>query len=272
MGVISKKRASRFRKARRQLGQLRRQAAADFAQVPKDVKSVEVLVLSGHDPLHAVYVAFPEFDPYCQIVGAARDEYLPSRPSLSPLTMSYFTTWAFFDVRFGPDGETLDTCLLDVADLLAMDSFLAETIRQLQGSRMGIYEQGGTEGGRCRLGELVTDDEFACHVASGYRGKPGQLWYVRLCPPLRELFAAKHPLVNLDPRLLDAPAGPAIHPGVRIDGRELADVGRVVGQVQAGAEADLQNVAAGLGEQITSIPGHELPIQPEIAEQRGDHL
>ena len=38
MGVISKKLASRFRKAKRQLGELRRQATADFAPVPKDVK------------------------------------------------------------------------------------------------------------------------------------------------------------------------------------------------------------------------------------------
>ena len=130
---------------------------------------------------------FPEFDPYCKIVGPAQDEYMPSSPPMSPLTMSYFTTWAFFDVRFGPDGETIGTCLLDVADLLDMDPFMAETIRQFQDSRMGIYEQCGSEGGRVRLRELVTDDEFTCHVASGYRGKPGELWYVRLCPPLLDL-------------------------------------------------------------------------------------
>jgi hypothetical protein len=77
VGVISKKLASRFRKARRRLGELRRQAAADFVQVPKDVKGVEALVRSGHDPLHAAYLAaqnftsffaeavsqFPEFGP-----------------------------------------------------------------------------------------------------------------------------------------------------------------------------------------------------------------
>jgi len=201
MGAISKKLASRFRKAKRQLGDLRRQAAADFAQVPKDVKGVEALVRSGHDPPHAAYVAaqnftsffaeavsqFSEFDPYCQIVGPAEEEYKPDSPPLSPLTRSYFTTWAFFDVRFGPDGETIGTCLLDVADLLGMDPFMAETIRRFQGSRMGIYEQGRPEGGRCRLRELVTDDEFLCHVASGYRGKSGELWYVRLCPPLLDL-------------------------------------------------------------------------------------
>ena len=85
MGAISKKLASRFRKAKRQLGELHGQAVAAFAQVPKDVKSVEALVRSGHDPLHAAYIAaqnftsffaeavseFPEFDPYCKVVGPA---------------------------------------------------------------------------------------------------------------------------------------------------------------------------------------------------------
>src|SRR5262249_36022547 len=42
--------------------------------------------------------------------------------------------------------------------------------------------------------------------------------------------------------------------------------------VQAGAEADFQNVAAGVGQQLTAIPGHERSVQPEIAEQRDDHL
>jgi hypothetical protein len=36
MGDIGKKLASRFRKAKKQLGDLRRQAAADFGQVPRD--------------------------------------------------------------------------------------------------------------------------------------------------------------------------------------------------------------------------------------------
>src|SRR3954469_11078076 len=116
MGTISKQLASRFRKAKKQFAGLRRQAAADFAQVPRDVQGVEALVRSGHDPLHAAYVAaqnftsffaeavsqLPEFDPYCQIVGPAEEEYMPSSPPMSPLTLSYFTTWAFFDVRFGP--------------------------------------------------------------------------------------------------------------------------------------------------------------------------
>jgi hypothetical protein len=52
---------------------------------------------------------------------------------------------------------------------------------------MGIYEHGGNQGGRVRLRELVTGRDFDALCTSGYRGKPGELWYVRLCPPLADL-------------------------------------------------------------------------------------
>src|ERR1022692_3737468 len=198
MGVIGKKLASRLRKAKKLLGDLRRQVVMDFSKIPRDLQGNVTLDTPGYDPLHAAYIAaqnftglfmeevtaFPEFDPYWKIYGPAQKEYMPSGPPISPLTKSFFTTWVFFDLRSGPDGETIGSCLLDVADLLGMDPFMAETIRQFQNSRMGIYEHLGVEDGRCCLRELVTDEEFRCHVPSGYQGKPGELWYVRLCPPL----------------------------------------------------------------------------------------
>ena len=154
MGAISKKLATRLRKAKKLLGDLRRQVAIDFSKIPRDLQGKVTLDTPGYDPLHAAYIAaqnftgffmeevtkFPEFDSYWKIYGPAQKEYMPSGPPMSPLTKSYFTTWAFFDVRFGPDGETIGTCLLDVADLLGMDPFMVETIRQFQDSRMGIYE------------------------------------------------------------------------------------------------------------------------------------
>ena len=62
-----------------------------------------------------------------------------------------------------------------------------ETVQNFQDSRMGVYEHCGG-GSACRLRELVTGDEFTCHVASDYSGKDGELWYVRLCPPVGGLF------------------------------------------------------------------------------------
>ncbi|MBU1984703.1 hypothetical protein KJ815_09870 [bacterium] len=79
----------------------------------------------------------------------------------------------------------MGTCLLDVSDILGLDDGMIEIIRRFQESRMGIYVHGGTvDDSKCVLRELVTNREFICHPTSGYAGQEGQLWYVRLCPPL----------------------------------------------------------------------------------------
>jgi hypothetical protein len=196
MGPISKKLARRFTKWSDQFWQ-----EARTVHIPKDVRDVETLVKDGHDPLHAVYISvqnitsvfaecvsvLPELEPYYDVIAAAEDEYMPDAPPMSPLTRSYFTTWAFFDFRFGDGMETIGMCLLDVSDRLGLNPGLVEGIRLFQKSRMGIYEHVGTQGGRVRLRELVTGRGFDTLCTSGYGGKPGELWYVRLCPPLADL-------------------------------------------------------------------------------------
>ena len=85
------------------------------------------------DPLHAVYVAVQNVTsvfaervsvspvrPLLPWSSKAEETYMPCGPPMSPLTGSYFTTWAFFDLRFGPDQETIGTCLLDVGELLGL--------------------------------------------------------------------------------------------------------------------------------------------------------
>jgi len=173
----------------------------EYVEPPKDVRDIEELIDSGHNPLHAAYIqiqnvtsAFAEqvseldeLGEYVEIVCNAEDTYRPDGPPWSPLTPSYFTTWAFFDVRFGPDRETIGTCLLDLGDLLGMDELHLEIVRNFQQSRMGIYEHCGRSKSLIRLRELVTGKEYHCHSTSGYRGKKGELWYVRLCPPFAGL-------------------------------------------------------------------------------------
>jgi hypothetical protein len=196
MGQISKKLARRFTKWSGQFWQ-----SARTVHIPKDVLDVEALVKDGHDPLHAVYISvqnitsvfsecvsvLPELEPYYDVIAAAQDEYMPDGPPMSPLTTTYFTTWAFFDFRFGGGLETIGSCLLDVSDRLGLNAGLVEAIRQFQESQMGIYEHCGTRGGRVRLRQLVTGQDFDTLSITGYEGKPGELWYVRLCPPLANL-------------------------------------------------------------------------------------
>ena len=196
MGQISKKLARRFTKWS---GQFRQ--TAKTIHVPKDVRDVETLVKDGHDPLHALYTSVqnissvfsecvsvhPELEPYYDVIAAAEDEYMPGGPPMSPLTGSYFTTWAYFDFRFGGGLETIGTCLLDVSDRLGLNAGVVEVVRLFQESRMGIYEHCGTREGRVRLRELVSGNEFDSLCTSGYTGTPGELWYVRLCPPVADL-------------------------------------------------------------------------------------
>ena len=193
---------SASRNVRKYASEMRRQARRIRVNIPKDVKTVQQLVESGNDPLFAVYASvqnltsvfsegvsqFKECEEFYKIVEAAKDEYLPSGPPMSPLTGSYFTTWAFFDVRFGRDNETIGSCMIDLSGVLEMDPFTVEALRRFQATRMGIYEQVGAEGGKVYLRELLTDDEFVCHCPAGYVGQKGELWYVRLCPPVGDLF------------------------------------------------------------------------------------
>jgi hypothetical protein len=195
MGQISRQLSARFRsRAFKKAAQQFRQPAT----MPKDFKDIAQLIKDGYDPLHAVYVccqnivslfaeavtALKELKPYTRIVGEAEDEYLPNSPPISPLTRSYFTMWAFFDVRFGPDLETLGTCFLETGNDLGVDEGMLTITKSFQKSRMGIYEHVGHVGGRVRLKELLTGEEFACHSPAGYLGKQGEMWYVRRCPPL----------------------------------------------------------------------------------------
>ena len=61
MGVISKKLASRLRKAKKLLGALQRQVVVDFSKVPRDLQGKVTLDTPGYDPLHAAYIAAQNF-------------------------------------------------------------------------------------------------------------------------------------------------------------------------------------------------------------------
>jgi hypothetical protein len=170
-----------------------------------DVPGVEALIRQGFDPVHAAYVfvqnitslfaewvsPLPEMKAFARIAGAAEDEYMPDGPPISPLTRSFFTAWAFYDLRFGGT-DTLGLCLVEANDVVGLNSDQLDALKKLSGSRMGVYEYAGADGSHVRLRELVTNAEFTCHCPSGYRGRNGELWYVRLLPPLLPDLADYH--------------------------------------------------------------------------------
>lgn len=199
MGKISKKLKTSFKTWGSQFRKGMVRARKAF-HIPKNVQDVQPLAEEGYDPLHSVYISvqvitsvfaecvsvLPELKTYYKIVEAAEDEYMPDGPPMSPLTRSFFTTWAFFDLRLGSDHETIGTCMLDLAEQLGIDPSMTDALRQYQNSRMGIYEHCGTASNRIQFEELVTGRKLSGICPSGYTGKPGELWYVRFCPPVAD--------------------------------------------------------------------------------------
>jgi hypothetical protein len=217
MGKISEKLLKRMSR-KWQLASGIRQAADLIQQALVRLSRLEMVRDSQGDlidPLHCVYTAVQnvcsifaervsgniEFKPYYDLIAAAEREYMPGGPPMSPLTRSYFTSWAFCDVRFGPDVETIGSCLLDAGAKLGFEPKIMEAIRCFSESRMGIYECLQSNGARCRLRELVTEQAFDCFVGTGYQGRREELWYARLCPPLEPagyhlVFTTPYVLLN----------------------------------------------------------------------------
>ncbi|MFH0729721.1 MAG: hypothetical protein V2B19_25690 [Pseudomonadota bacterium] len=158
--------------------------------------------LAGYDPLHGVYVyaqnklsvfieqlaALPALSKLSDAYAAAEDEYMPSGPPASPLTLSYFSCWGFFDLCVGLKKETFATIVIDACRFLKADPGLIMIFELMQKSRMGFYVHEGVAGKFVSLREFVTGKEIKVIVPSGYLGKQGEIWLARLMPePFPEL-------------------------------------------------------------------------------------
>ena len=164
--------------------------------------SIKKLVASGSDPQHAVYVnTLNLISLFCEqaatllplhkindFMAKWQEIYQPAFPPMSPITGSFFNCWTLLDAAFGPDKETVGTCFLAIADRLGLDAMQIQVAKNLNQSRMGLYEviQRKGQGKFSELRELITDKRFTTYFPSGYQGNPGDILWVRLVPPLSD--------------------------------------------------------------------------------------
>ncbi|MBI2567816.1 MAG: hypothetical protein HYV63_12365 [Candidatus Schekmanbacteria bacterium] len=153
--------------------------------------------LDKHDPSHGWYVlarhqlsifiqqtaALRETRCFTDPINDAEDEYMPTGPPMSPLTRSYFFFCSACDLSPKGDGETLASATLDLVREIGTEPHLLAAMDALERSRMGLWVHQGLDGNRVVLRELVTDEEHRCVVPSGYRGRKGEVWLVRVLPP-----------------------------------------------------------------------------------------
>ena len=172
-------------------------------QLMAEVKSIESLVAGGSHPLHAAYSraqnylsvfselasTLREFKNFTAVVGDAEETYLPGWPPMSPVSVTFFTSWALLDQPVAATGETICSCAIEIGRAFGMSADFASTLAAMGGSAMGIYQHLGWQDGLVGLRDILDDHVYRCIVPSGYRGAKGELWYVRLLPSLTEAFA-----------------------------------------------------------------------------------
>ncbi|AGA35162.1 hypothetical protein TVNIR_3529 [Thioalkalivibrio nitratireducens DSM 14787] len=228
MKPTAKKAATRRPIADRLIRKMRGYAGAkvvDLSAVREGSKNAEALqktvasreTLADYHPAHAIYVyaqnqtsvmaeqlmMLPEMDRFARLFENAQDEYAPSGPPMSPLTLSFFTCWAFFDAGIGLGRETLGTTTMAVGKMFGMHEDLLRVIGLMQDSRMAVYVHEGLDNDKILLRELVTNRICKAICPSGYQGRFGELWYARVFPPpfagLDEHVVFTTPYVLIDP-------------------------------------------------------------------------
>jgi hypothetical protein len=177
--------------------------------------------LAEYHPAHAAYVyaqnqmsvmseqltALREMSPFADLVEKAEESYMPGGPPMSPLTMSYFTCWAFFDACVGPAQETIGSIAIKVGAEFGMHPELLRLFWLMQESRMGVYVHEGMQGDFSVLRDLGSEAVCSAIVPAGYRGREGEIWFARVLPPPlpggSEHVVFTTPYVVLSPGLSD---------------------------------------------------------------------
>lgn len=124
----------------------------------------------------------PELRRFMDRIQKAEDEYMPSGPPMSPLTKSFFWSWALWDLTVGVKRETLGSIVLAVARSQGKDPLFVGVLKSLVESSLGLHVHVGITNGRIQLRELVTSELRTCICPSGYDGVPGELWLARVLP------------------------------------------------------------------------------------------
>ncbi|NRB10624.1 MAG: hypothetical protein HRU35_03285, partial [Rickettsiaceae bacterium] len=131
---------------------------------------------------------FPEFKKICTTIRKAKETYMPSWPPISPVSISAYNSWCQFDLCSGIDKESLASCVIDINQILGMDSIVTFLLNAAQQSRWGIYKViKKLDNDGVLLEELINNKQYECHTANKHPITLDELWLVRILPPINDL-------------------------------------------------------------------------------------
>ena len=84
--------------------------------------------------------------------------------------------------------KSLCTVVTDFCKYIKADDSYIDVFEKIQSSSMGIYKHLGQTGEFIHFKELITNKEIKTICPSGYNGKQGEVWLVRILPPISDHF------------------------------------------------------------------------------------
>ncbi len=151
-----------------------------------------VIYLSAHNLLSFVIemmsggiAAFGEHE---QVGIDATETYMPSWPSMSPVSRSFFNTWLSFDLRLGVDQESYTSCVVELEKRLDIDSNFCHLFDLMDKSRLGVYKVLNKIGNKAILEEIFTKRQYLYFNPNLHALARNELCLLRLFPPINETF------------------------------------------------------------------------------------
>jgi len=126
----------------------------------------------------------PQLTAFNNLLADAQEEYMPGYPPMSPVTTSFFHAWMILDAPISPGGPSLGELFGQWLRGKSTLSYLWKALDILNKSYGSFYEVVGVEGNQVvRLRDILQENEVRCWNSSGYSGRNGEVWYVRVLLP-----------------------------------------------------------------------------------------
>ncbi len=131
-------------------------------------------------------LGFPDLIPFNNQLADLQEEYMPSYPPMSPVTSAFFAGWMVLDARDASTGMTIGEVLVHYLQHLGTFDYVEKAMVALNDSFCSFYEVLDVGAQGLTLWDIAGKHEVQCWSSSGYSGRKGEIWYVRVLPPFVE--------------------------------------------------------------------------------------
>lgn len=257
---------------------------------PEDLDDAEDLrrCMTGTAAMQSVVSALswvPAIRSAFDTLEGLHDTYSPGGPPLSPIHDSLFMAWAYADLEFGRNHDTLASVALAVAPLLGLSPEVQGELERLAESRLGLYRITSAQAPRVgespvyRVRELVTERELSIQSLQGFELRVSELLLVRpIALPTASartrgashaIFATPYVVSGTNPEWVDYLEREAADLKVRLDGAVYEQLMRGRGNDRRWLEYVVDGYAGEREYNVVELRG--IPDRPETLPNHLDH-